>query len=129
MTISPRTSKFSGKLHLFQNRGIHLQRDRANGLHVGRYVFAGRAIAARQAPRTNLPPRVLQRNAQAIELVFSDVLDLLASRFFRARGGRNRASASYEKALSRLNMARACCTVCETVAGGCLRRERWENRE
>src|SRR5947207_3220096 len=63
------------ELHLFQHRGFHTQRNRADRLHVRRHVLARRSVAARDAARQHSIFE-LQRDAQPVEFVFRDVFNL-----------------------------------------------------
>src|SRR5712672_1980952 len=66
------------ELEFFQGGEVYAQRDGADRLHVGRDVFAGASIAASDAAR-EAAVDVLQRDAEAIELVLGDVLDFFAA--------------------------------------------------
>src|SRR5712672_875038 len=66
------------ELEFFQGGEVYAQRDGANGFHVGRDVFAGASIAASDAARESAV-HILQRDAEAVELVLGDVLDVFAA--------------------------------------------------
>src|SRR6267154_1364903 len=67
-----------GELEFFQGGEVYAQWDGANGLHVGRDVFAGAHIAAGDAARETTVD-VLQRDAQTVKFVFSDVLNFFVA--------------------------------------------------
>src|SRR5882762_10091250 len=67
-----------GELEFFQGGEVYAQRDRANGLYVWRYIFAGAPVAAGDAARESAV-HILQRDAEAVEFVLGDVLDFLAA--------------------------------------------------
>ncbi len=66
------------QLQLLQCGQIHAQRDRADRLYVRSHILAGSPIASRHASR-QAAIFVLQRNAESIELMLRDVLDLFAA--------------------------------------------------
>ena len=81
MSISPRTSKFGGMPAFFSfSFGID-NRDRTYRADIQGDVFAGRAVATRDAS-DQLPAFVSQSQRHAIELQFADVLDIFAASQF-----------------------------------------------
>src|SRR5713101_6695136 len=67
-----------GELEFFQGGEVYTQWDGANRLHVGSDIFAGAPVAASDASR-EAAVYVLQRNAEAVKLVFGDVLYFFAA--------------------------------------------------
>src|SRR5712675_609386 len=67
-----------GELEFFQGGEVYAQRDGTNRFHIGRDVFAGASIAASDAARESAV-HILQRDAEAVEFVLGDVLDVFAA--------------------------------------------------
>src|SRR5882762_3730327 len=67
-----------GELEFFQGGEVYAQRDGADRLHVGRDVFAGASVAASDAARESAV-HILQRDAEAVELVLGDIFDFFAA--------------------------------------------------
>ena len=73
--------KGGGKFHFFQGGGIDAQRDRANRFYVRRDFFSGGAITAGNASDKEAI-FILQGDAEAVEFVFGDVLDVFPAAAF-----------------------------------------------
>src|SRR5260221_7908242 len=65
-----------GYAQFLQLRRIHAKRNRSDGTHIRCDVFAGRAVSARHAA-CEYSILVSERNTQAIELVFRDIIDAI----------------------------------------------------
>ena len=113
--ISPRTSKSCGRRRFLQLRVIDAQRNRANRAHIRGNVFAGGAVAARNSARQHAA-FVNQRNAQPIEFVFGDIVDVFAPGEF-AHAAVKFSSSSIEYVLSRLIIAGECRRVSKPLRG------------
>src|SRR5580698_8515458 len=66
------------QLGFFYECGVDAQRNGANGLHVRRDIFAGRAVTSSHAAHQD-SVFVLQRNAQPIEFMLGNVFNFIAA--------------------------------------------------